>query len=392
MTKVFKMKELAYENFAVVFVHPFWLLREVSPNSQEQKLLDEERNNRTYGYYENYIRNLRAAYDVVAERGLRSAFIIPFSKSAFIIPPGKINQVLRPWPAKEELSPLEEGMIFEWSPYNSLIGPPTSGWKYNHIIHNGAYSVNAVLSGVDDMRDILAKEGIKTVAVCGEMGPYDKSLEGCVGVVAKSFRKEMKVLGLKECIFPLNPWEPQFIKFVNSPDVQKLAKKPALKRGFESNEKEVREVTKMLYETTITVSDLKIVRPQVFYKEHLCKTLTGHTDKELRDVISKKYVQPLAYAGDEYPRNDSEKLLDGLGLFMSTKFSIPLLDTSSEKIYEAFRKFKTWEEYVHPRDQFPHHETYWGPTYREIANTYHKNDIPRFKAEIARLIDQILHD
>ncbi len=133
--------------------------------------------------------------------------------------------------------------------------------------------------------------------------------------------------------------------------------------------------------------------PEMFYKGDFCRTVCGHTDDELRTIIRDGYVEPLAQQrGFDEPRSDSDKLVDNYMTFMAASFQFPLLDISIEDLYEAFRKFREYEEHIHPRSQFSGHEECWGPIYRKIEEAFQSKDYHNFKQGIIDLVDMIIHD
>ncbi|MBI4599315.1 hypothetical protein HY732_00145 [Candidatus Uhrbacteria bacterium] len=137
---------------------------------------------------------------------------------------------------------------------------------------------------------------------------------------------------------------------------------------------------------------------QPFYKDKFCEAVTGYTDRVLRERISEGYVTPQDHAidsiaGHDMPRSSGEVIADRLNVFMDTPFKIPLRDVPIDELYAAFKRFKEWEEYVHPRDNgFELHENYWGPAYRAIEDAYAVQDERGVKLAIMDLVDKIIHD
>lgn len=137
--------------------------------------------------------------------------------------------------------------------------------------------------------------------------------------------------------------------------------------------------------------------PEVFYKDAFCKAVTGYTDSELRDMVSKGVVNPVdekinLSVGRDMPRSQADETIDRFAVFMSMSLSIPLINKPIEELYTDFRKFRSWEEHVHPRQTFTAHAAYWGPTYREIEEAHRNGDGEGIKQGIITLVDQILHD
>ena len=137
-------------------------------------------------------------------------------------------------------------------------------------------------------------------------------------------------------------------------------------------------------------------KPEIFYKEAFCKAVCGHTDHELidfgRQAVSGIDSKFMPRGGRDMPRDPSEVVVDRLEVFMNTVVPIPLLDLSLDTLYESFSKFRDYERHIHPRDSFPHHEPYWGPTYEAAERAYQNGDETAFKEQLGVLIDKIMHD
>lgn len=137
--------------------------------------------------------------------------------------------------------------------------------------------------------------------------------------------------------------------------------------------------------------------PEIFFKDKFCKAVTGYTDKELRDMVTRRYVDPAdnvleTSIGHDMPRDGADQVADKYMIFMGAQYQLSLLDLPVESLYESFAKFRRWEEYVHPRPRFYDHEKYWGPTYRRIEEAFQARDEQAVKDGIVDLVDQILHD
>lgn len=136
--------------------------------------------------------------------------------------------------------------------------------------------------------------------------------------------------------------------------------------------------------------------PETFSKSDFCKAVTGHTNHELDRLVTTSYVDPVAETlgkmGRDEPRTTNDEFAERFSIFMHATFRIPLKDIPPEELYRAFRKHRAFEEYVHPRDQFPLHENYFGPTYRRIEDAHQAGNDAELKMGIQELIDKILHD
>ena len=135
-----------------------------------------------------------------------------------------------------------------------------------------------------------------------------------------------------------------------------------------------------------------MTRPECFYKDHLCRFVTGLSVGELLDKISEEIIDPIDSAIRSECRPDGEVFVDRMGLFMGSRFEFPTNDISETDLYAAFSKFRAWEEHVHPRDRCEAHGNYWGRTYVKIETAYATKDMDTFREGIVDLIDQIIHD
>lgn len=136
--------------------------------------------------------------------------------------------------------------------------------------------------------------------------------------------------------------------------------------------------------------------PETFSKSDFCKAVTGYTDSELRQLVTESYVNPLdqrlAEIGRDEPRTVNDEFGERFSIFMHATFRIPLRDMPSEELYQAFRKHRAFEEYIHPREQFPLHKKYWGPIYQRLEDAHQAEDEQELKEGIQDLVDKILHD
>lgn len=136
--------------------------------------------------------------------------------------------------------------------------------------------------------------------------------------------------------------------------------------------------------------------PETFSKDDFCKAVTGYTNHELDRMVTTSYVDPVAETigkiGRDEPRTVNDEFVEKFLIFMHAAFRIPLRDVPSEELYQAFRKHRAFEEYVHPRNHFPLHEKYWGPTYRRVEEAHQTGNEENLKMGIQELVDKILHD
>jgi len=134
-------------------------------------------------------------------------------------------------------------------------------------------------------------------------------------------------------------------------------------------------------------------KPEVFYHSEFCKAVCGYTDSELRDILNKNIIKPhMNSIGLDMPRTSADKVVDSWITFMSIDFRLPLLNMPMKKIYEAFRKFKLYEEYIHPRKHFVSHKKVYDTIYEKIELAYMERDVNSFKEGTQELVDIILHD
>lgn len=138
------------------------------------------------------------------------------------------------------------------------------------------------------------------------------------------------------------------------------------------------------------------IAPETFSKGDFCKAVTGYTNRELDRLVTARYVDPLAETlgkiGRDEPRTRNDAFGERFSIFMHATFRIPLREVPLEELYQAFRKHQAFEEYVHPREQFPLHEEYWGPAYQQIEEAHQAGDEEELKEGIQELVDKILHD
>ena len=123
-----------------------------------------------------------------------------------------------------------------------------------------------------------------------------------------------------------------------------------------------------------------MIEPELFYKTHFCKAITGATDKELINLC----IKVLDFTGND--------ITEKMEVFGKSKFNFNIKDLPINNIYEFFTKFRNWEEYIHPREQFPAHGQYWGLSYTQVELAYARKDEEKFKQAICDLIDKIIHD
>ncbi|HIG97154.1 MAG TPA: hypothetical protein HA230_02310 [Candidatus Aenigmarchaeota archaeon] len=131
----------------------------------------------------------------------------------------------------------------------------------------------------------------------------------------------------------------------------------------------------------------------IFYKADFCRAVTGHTDSELRGIVSRDYIDPVTKSrGFDMPRSGGDVFVDRFALFMGTTFQFPLVDLPRDQLYEIFQRFRTYEEEVHPRREFSNHDAFYAPLYRDIEAAYQTGDVEELKGAISALVDGIVHD
>ncbi len=223
------------KELAVVFVHPFWLVRNCPEEKQLQK---KQRTNKLYGSYSKYSENLKLAYNLIKQAELRSVFILPFYKK---------DSELKPVDGNNFLSPLESSIIFDCS-FNKE-------GEINKVSLDGcAYYPEKRLKDVSEIVDILYDEGLRRTIVCGELGPWEKNSLGCVGTFAKYLETKMDVKGLEGCIFPLRPYERHYLRILNFLSREMKAFVGLL--NFSEIRRELRKLTHTLYEETVKIEEL----------------------------------------------------------------------------------------------------------------------------------------
>ncbi|MBI4451548.1 hypothetical protein HY642_06240 [Candidatus Woesearchaeota archaeon] len=214
----------------VVFVHPFWLMHEFLP--WYTPCLEELRSNPAYGSYATYGRNMRRLHQTLKRNATPSAFILPFEHRG-------MNRV--PWSTRgPAFPPLKGSVVLEWTP---KLGGYCSYASVRQ--RRGRYVVDSAFSRLDDITDILAGRS-DDIALCGEMGPYERSSTGCIGAVVQALQGKTRVTGIEGCVFPIVPYETRFRQTddVLSPERMRAAAS------------ELREVTRVLYEDCRSVDEI----------------------------------------------------------------------------------------------------------------------------------------
>jgi len=131
---------------------------------------------------------------------------------------------------------------------------------------------------------------------------------------------------------------------------------------------------------------------EIFYKAGFCRAVTGHTDSELRDMVSRDYIDPVTKSrGFDMPRSDSDVFVDRFALFMGSAFRFPLIGTM-DQLYGFFQRFRAYKEKAHPRREFPRVDAFYAPLYRDIEAAYQTGDEEEFKEAISALVNGIVHD
>ncbi len=240
----FFISPIMARELAVAFVHPLFLLTSPREDPQRQYILDKETPKTAYGPYDEYVKNMLAAYDYAKHNNIPSIFILPFEE---------LRGKLRPRPREHTIRfhPLEHSLIFEWS-----MGEPTRGNKINQmVLKDGEYIEMTRFQDPDRLGKAIASYNFKRIVVCGEMGPYGRHVEGCVGTIAKSLKQaNVQVQGLENCIFPLIIQEQKFLKYWRSEGF--------MNDGNISDERikqfarELRNATNNLYENSVKLETL----------------------------------------------------------------------------------------------------------------------------------------
>ena len=108
-------------------------------------------------------------------------------------------------------------------------------WRGSHILKQqrrkrsyGSYQQQESYSRIDDMIIFLKQQGIESITLCGEMGPYDRSNKGCVGEFALKASLVMQVRGLENCIYPLLPYEKHYLHFLQKERMGRFIVSPLL--------------------------------------------------------------------------------------------------------------------------------------------------------------------
>lgn len=133
-------------------------------------------------------------------------------------------------------------------------------------------------------------------------------------------------------------------------------------------------------------------QPEPFGKSDFCKAVTGFNEIELIQIISESNIRSSRRVGRDEPRNKTDEIVDSVVTFMSSSYRLPLKPLSMNELYFQFRRFRDFEEHVHPRDKFANHAAYWNPVYDEIETAYSRNDEDGLKNGIMELVDKIIHD
>ena len=134
-------------------------------------------------------------------------------------------------------------------------------------------------------------------------------------------------------------------------------------------------------------------KPDLFYKDALCRGLTGCTPTELRKRCSTE-ISSVDLTIPDSLRSSDEEFICSFDNFMASSFRVPFLPLSQSHMFEMFKKFKAWESYAHPRDSSPPHPyaEFFEPTYRRIEKAHAIGDYSGFLEGLVALVDQILHD
>lgn len=232
---------------AVVFVHPLFLLTSPREDPKAQYILDKEKDKTACGSYHQYVKNMVMAYDYVKNNGIPSVFVLAFEEwQGRLIP--------RPIQHASKFHPLEHSLIFEWS-----MGEKTRGDKITQLaMRNERYAEMVMFQDIDKMGRAILSYNFKRIIVCGEMGPYDRNVEGCVGVLAKLLQQQnIQVQGLEGCVFPLIPQEEKFLRYWTSEGfMTKTQQSQDRIEGLNKTIQELRNATQTLYQNAVRLENL----------------------------------------------------------------------------------------------------------------------------------------
>ncbi len=183
----------------IIFVHPGYLRR--------TDIIDMSRfkNKNKYGDYKAYLDNLKILYN--KSKAEKTMFFVH-----------TINHKLHPF--MEGLYPFSESKIIKFGEWMS------DDWS--QLIFKGDKTV-ITKNKLPEKNFLELLNSIDDVLIAGELAPYENSPHGCVGHIYKTIikNKDIKVKGIKGCIYPTKPYLNQFGKRFEN----KLEKRKDLSRN-----------------------------------------------------------------------------------------------------------------------------------------------------------------
>ena len=235
---------MSVRNFAVVFVHPFWLLKNVDESSRDYFCLKEAREEKEYGSYEAYCANIQRLHDLVGKTDVCSVFALSFERRNEFFVQEEGARVMRP---------LRNSLVFDWS-YVKDSRDFCIGESFEKLVQDGdGFRSEESFLGIEGIAYSLKSRGIESLAVCGEMGPCSYNVQGCVGALVLSAAKQgMYVFGIKDCVYPLNPQEQDHLNFLETDKGKKFVSE----KEQVQIKADLRKVTQAVYERTSSIDDL----------------------------------------------------------------------------------------------------------------------------------------
>lgn len=206
------------------FVHPGYLRRQ----DLDQKLIGSCRDNAGYGSYETYLNNLQRLY---LEISPPRVFLAQLQR-------GQLHRYMKGF------NPEKKDIVIEFEGRPDLVSftvlkPKKQRWERDVHLHKREFL------------SFLRAQGIEEILLAGEMGPYELSKEGCVGALYFMLKDHLQVRGVKDCIFPLIPYQKRITPEFKREYIRKIGRKD----------------TKMFREQERMFRDLYGRAVNIFYKD-----------------------------------------------------------------------------------------------------------------------------
>src|SRR3989344_3292771 len=165
-----------------LFVHPGYLRRQ----DMDQTFLRQCRENPEYGSYEEYFANLNSLY----QKTDQAVLIVETQQ-------GQLH------PYASAFTPRENALVLEWKAPALIEGGPC----FAVLKYTKKQWIWDILLTESEFSNFLTRRGIDEVLLAGELGPYERSAEGCVGAMWSYLDRDMGVKGIQGYVFPLIPYK-----------------------------------------------------------------------------------------------------------------------------------------------------------------------------------------